>query len=40
MPILLEKGSFKNRYQFAAAFLYTIKKDGPWNRVLYEKMGQ
>lgn len=29
-----------SRYQYAAAFLFMLKKDGPWNRELFKKMGK
>jgi hypothetical protein len=38
--ILMWEGIYKDRYQFAAAFLWTLKKDGPWCKILHKQMGK
>jgi len=38
--ILMWDGIYKDRYQFAAAFLWTLKKDGPWCKILHQQMGK
>ncbi len=37
-PIIMWTSIYKDRFQFAAAFLYLLKKDWPWSRILFDQM--